>query len=328
MTAHPVSKRFGTARYRVREAIFRGPLGQIEQVRRRYPTVHTDQPENPSPLDEFPMFGIVGAWHEADIIGACVANAFEQGCDDVFIVDNDSPDATVDAAVEAGAQLISTFSSPFYDEGLRIHAMESATRFVTARSAADHVWWLWLDADEFPRGPGGESIRSYLARLDRRFRLVGARYFEHFPVGPVDTNVNHRPFEEMPMCVENTMGFCFLGHRKHPLVRHDRDEPFLEMGPGFHRLATARGVLEPTTPITVHHFPYRCKGVSRARLELLCGRADGAADRILEHEALELGKESNSSRRLREFDAVYDGAWDEVEYVRRFGPLVDHRTIS
>ena len=32
------------------------------------------------------------------------------------------------------------------------------------RSRADHVWWLYLDTDEFPEGPSGLTIREYLGR--------------------------------------------------------------------------------------------------------------------------------------------------------------------
>jgi hypothetical protein len=131
----------------------------------------------------------------------------------------------------------------------------------------------------------------------------------------------------MPMCVENTMGFCLLGHRKHPLVRQDRGGPFLQMGPGFHRLASARGVLEPTAPVVVHHFPYRRERETRARLDRLCGTREGSDRRIDFHESVEMEKESNSSRRRRELDAVYAGDYAAIDYVRRFGPLVDWRTL-
>ena len=28
---------------------------------------------------------------------------------------------------------------------------------------AEHIWWLWLDADEFPHGPAGRTLREHLA---------------------------------------------------------------------------------------------------------------------------------------------------------------------
>lgn len=316
-----------TIRAASREWLFTTRLAASPRIARRYPTIHQDQPPNTEPLPSFRLFAIIGAWHEADVIASCVANAFEQGCERVYLVDNGSTDGTVEAAVEAGATLMSTFTSPFYDESLRIHHMESVTRFITNQENDEHVWWLWLDADEFACGPGDTLIRDYLASLDRRFRVVGARYLEHFPSDPADLPpVARDPLRGIPMCVENTMGFCFLGHRKHPLVRQDRAGPFLEMGVGFHQLASARGVLEPTEPIWLHHFPYRAPAVTRARLMLLCGD-DGGNSRISGHEQLEMLKESNSSRRLRELESVYTADWPNVEYVQRFGPLVDWRSV-
>ena len=112
---------------------------------------------------------------EADVIGATVANAFAQGCDRVYLVDNDSADATVAEAVSAGAQ----FRGVVLDREVRrtpsSRHHEPRGRGRVADSGAEHVWWLWLDADEFPHGPGGLTVREYLATLDRRYRIVGGR---------------------------------------------------------------------------------------------------------------------------------------------------------
>ena len=48
---------------------------------------------------KFAVSCIVGAWMEADVIGATVKNALTQGCERVFLVDNDSHDETVAEAV-------------------------------------------------------------------------------------------------------------------------------------------------------------------------------------------------------------------------------------
>jgi len=64
-----------------------------------------DQPPRPEPLGAFRLFGLVTAWMEGDVIAATVANAFNQGCERVFLLDNDSPDDTVAQAQGAGAEL-------------------------------------------------------------------------------------------------------------------------------------------------------------------------------------------------------------------------------
>ena len=60
-------------------------------------------PAWPDVLDDFRLFAIIGTWMEADVIEATVRNAFTQGCERVFLVDNDSPDDTVERALAAGA---------------------------------------------------------------------------------------------------------------------------------------------------------------------------------------------------------------------------------
>jgi hypothetical protein len=38
---------------------------------------------------------------------------------------------------------------------------------ISTAGSEEHVWWLFLDADEFYQGPGGLTLREYLASLDR-----------------------------------------------------------------------------------------------------------------------------------------------------------------
>ena len=58
------------------------------------------------------------------MIEATVKNAFTQGCDRVFLVDNNSPDGTVQQAIAAGAEIAGSFSTPNYDELLKVPAHE------------------------------------------------------------------------------------------------------------------------------------------------------------------------------------------------------------
>ena len=46
---------------------------------------------------------------------------------------------------------------------------------------SEHIWWLWLDADEFPHAPAGATVREFLEPLDRRFRVVGASVHQPLP---------------------------------------------------------------------------------------------------------------------------------------------------
>src|SRR5688572_32394541 len=80
------------------------------------------QPAEPNPIN-FVLYAVVGAWMEADIIEATVLNAFVQGVDRVFLVDNDSPDDTVQRAQKAGAEHVLTYKTTTYDEEYRINIM-------------------------------------------------------------------------------------------------------------------------------------------------------------------------------------------------------------
>jgi len=320
MTKHRIGPE--RARSRLKAMTLQSTLGR-RLAARRYWVVNENQPPAPRPLSDFRLFGILGTWMEGDIVAACIANAMNQGCDEVFFVDNSSPDDTVARAKAAGASPIGSFDTPFYDEHLRMHHMQSAAEYVTSRSRANHVWWLWLDADEFPVGPDPSTrIRDHLSQLDSRFSVVGSRYFEHFPDRPVPEVIASDPRILMPLCIERRDGPCFLHHRKHPLVRFDKGHPPPKMGSGFHRVDDVRGMIEPSIGIDLHHFPYRNESRTRIRLEMLHGSKDGTS-RIAAHEELQLGRESNSTRRLRELDAVYEQRWPDIELIRQFGMPVD-----
>ena len=63
-------------------------------------------PSDPDPLEQFRLFAIMGTWMEADVVAANVSNALTQGCERVYLVDNNSPDETVKVAVCPGAMLL------------------------------------------------------------------------------------------------------------------------------------------------------------------------------------------------------------------------------
>ena len=142
------------------------------------------------------LFGVVGAWMEEDVIGASVANAFHQGCEEVFLVDNDSPDRTVEVAVSSGATFARSFRTECYDERARIALMNETMHAVTERAGADRTWWLWFDADEFPHGPRGQPLARCLATLEDGCRVVGARIFHHFPTRAPHCAAGLHPLEK------------------------------------------------------------------------------------------------------------------------------------
>jgi hypothetical protein len=248
----------------------------------------------------------MGTWMESDIVASTVANALTQGCERVYLVDNESPDDTVAQAEGAGAVLAESFATDEYDESLRLRIMNDVAQSVFAEEGDEHQWWLFLDADEFPHGPAGLTIRRYLEDLDRQFRVVGARFLNHYPTDPPHFEPGRHPLDFQPMCEEQRHPFCSQQHRKHPLLRLDRDAVRVSSDLGFHKAATSTGevLIEPEGGLIEHHFPFRTEAFSRQRLEVLCGGGRAREGDIATGHMLP---------RFRSLEAVYAQRWDEVE---------------
>jgi hypothetical protein len=299
-------------------------LGLREAPAPRVPWVTGVDFASVEPLDDFRLFAIVGAWMEEDVIAATVANAFAQGCERVFLVDNDSPDDTVREAVAAGAELAEVFATEQYDEVLRLDIMNRIVREQSEQDGTEHIWWLWLDADEFPHGPRGLTVREYLERLDRRYRIVGARFINHFPDREPAYAYGKHPLDFQPLCEEHRVG-CALKHRKHSLQRYDRGGVPILSDRGFHRATSdEQPLLEPLEAIYLHHFPYREEHVTRRRLALLCGTDEQGGTRVQEGDDAADGMVP----RFQTLDAVYRGDWGNVRNYRFDGEFTVARPIE
>lgn len=294
---------------RVRAAA--GLLSLQFNIGRLWSRVETNPPQ-PVPVLPVRLFGIIGTWFEADIIEATVRNAFAQGCERVFIVDNESPDATVELAAAAGAEIARVYHTDYFDLGRQLAEINDVINAVSSEVDADNVWWLLSDADEFVHGPGGLRIVDYLAGLDRRFRVVGARVFEHFPTGePANVHGRH-PLDYQPLCHEMRMAWCSVRHWKHPLIRWDRSGPELAPGEGFHRVQTPVRVLEPREGAFMHHFQFRNRSETSERLRRLCeAQEDGIVRSALNDSAHRYN--SGAWRRWTTLDYVYSQDWAHVE---------------
>jgi hypothetical protein len=278
-------------------------------------------PAHPEPLTDFRFFAILGTWMEEDVVEATVRNAFAQGVEAVYLLDNASTDATVERAESAGATLAESYATDLYDERIRVLLMNGEVARVSLATGADHVWWLWLDADEFPEGPGQTTIAEYLRTLDRRFRLVGSTFYNHFPTAKPEYIPAFHPLDFQPLCerfVPDQPRYCTQPHWKHPLQRFDRNAPFLSSLIGFHSAAVLRytPVLEPLGGIVTHHFQYREEASTRARMELLCGgpRRNWYNDSVGNRGIL---------RRFETLDAVYERRWHDVNNLAGTGTGVD-----
>lgn len=265
-------------------------------------------PPDAKVVERLRLFAVLGTWMEADIVADSVRNALAQGCERVYLVDNGSDDDTVERAVREGAILARTFVTAQYDEALRLRHMNDVVAEVSSQEPDESLWWLFLDADEFSHGPFGLSLLDYLKTLDVRFRVVGARYFNHYP-GPAPRHLPGRhPLELQTLCEELPFPMCASGHRKHPLLRQDRSGVPIAAGRGFHLVEGEELLLEPEQPVFLHHFPFREEEATRRRLSLLFAERGGAPRARTEDDAT-----GHMLPRFRSLDAVYAGEWDRVE---------------
>ena len=228
----------------------------------------------------------------------------------MFVVDNDSPDDTVARATRAGAEHVLTYRTERFEERYRFGLMNEFVRHASTISEHDHVWWLWLDADEFPRPQDRHTLREMLEPLHQRFRVVGARVLNHYPTpGERAFRPGLHPAASQLLVEEATQNICRLRHRKHPLQRWDRSGPALTAGLGFHRAeCEMRPLYEPVTPIVLHHVPFREERDTRARLEALWAGSGQAQGRAIEGDLAV----DHMKARMESVDAVYAGDWARV----------------
>ncbi|MEF2230471.1 MAG: glycosyltransferase family 2 protein [Pseudodesulfovibrio sp.] len=232
------------------------------------------------PARDFKLHAVMTVWNEADIIEATVRNLFAEGCDGVFLLDNGSEDETVERAVSAGATFMGQFLTDVFHDNTRTEKINELIRAVNAREGHERVWWLNLDADEFPTGPGPATVRGYLESLDDRIRCVGAWWINHYP--------DHRPFylpgfhpadfqmlagRQRPKTGFTIWGdYCSQNHVKHHLLRHDRGGPSWSFGLGAHVFASDEILSEPEGGILTHHFQFRDPVVTHRKLRKLTGK--------------------------------------------------------
>lgn len=272
-------------------------------------------PISPRKYGDTALFALITTWHDEDIVYASVKNAFAQGCDRVFIVDNNSPDNTVQEALAAGALLARSYHTQQLDERVKIRIVNEVILDFSESADLKTIWWLWLDADEFPEGPDGLSLKEFLCALHPKFRVVGAKNVNHFPVDTPYYVPRFHPLEFQPWCedfIANEWAYCGLGHWKHPLTKYVRDKSRITRLAGPHTALCTRQLVEPSEGTIIHHFPYRDKGATHRRLEAACAPGEDGIVRVQKFEEM-IGHASGIRKRYRTLENVYSGRWDEVD---------------
>lgn len=208
---------------------------------------------------------IMCIWNEEDIIAASVRHALAQGCERVFVIDNNSADRTVQQAVRAGAIYHARFATDVFDEAQKTLNLNKCVMEINKQLSGELHWWLFLDADEFPDFDTGKSIRETLSELPSDVRAVGGHLCNHVPTHEPYYVPGFHPADFMPVGrpeKEKTWKF--------PLLRYDRGKAPLYSCSGAHRYHDNGNVIvESDAQMLIHHFNYRRPEVTKSRLSAL-----------------------------------------------------------
>lgn len=262
------------------------------------------------------VVAIISTWFDGDIVAANVKNCFAQGCDSVYLLDNDSPDDSVKSAVESGAIVGEVYSTKFYDDDLRIQKENEIARKIVEDSSGRTVWILSLDADEFVHGDNGETVKQTLSQIDPIMSCVGSHAFDLYPTGKVQYVVGEHPGKCFDAGSLRIGTFCTQRHWKHVALRYD----------GVFDIAQTRGnhspavmnrhdiVYEPSNiSLPILHSPFRRYDDSRARLEALCGKKKDLAGKSRSHGDDQVTGGLGAIKRWQSLEDVYAGRWDRVD---------------
>ncbi len=263
---------------------------------------------------EVVLNAVISTWNDADIIGASVRNCFEQGCSRVFILDNASIDGSVAEAVKAGADAGEVYSTDVYDDDLRIRKQNKIIKDITEDQRSHEMWWMALDADEFPCGKG-QTIVELVSKMDRQIRTVGSDAIDLYPTEGCLYEIGKHPAACFNYGINRreTAGvYCVRGHYKHVLFRLDDGVFDIAQTRGNHTLASRdkKPIFESRESMTLFHSPYRRYEETSARLKLLCGgNSSTRRSKIDDH----VTGDNGSIKRLKTLEHVYAGEWDRVE---------------
>lgn len=258
------------------------------------------------------LYAISFVWNEDDIIAATVQNAFAQGCDKVFIIDNGSCDATIAEAVRAGARLACQVDSGYHEESLKYGAINTVISEVNQAENDSSIWWLILDADEFPETRLGLTVKQWLATLDSSVNVVAAEVLNHLPTHPPYNIPGYHPIHFQPF--EDSISM-----HKLPLIRYDKGQSHIMSMAGAHTYKTHDGsyLTGPDHKLLFHHFNYRRPEKSLLRLKLLTElRPDGTR---------RIDKKDEYARRMGGKRIVY---WERMEGLKSVYQKAQNRHLA
>ena len=265
---------------------------------------------------KFRLICMLSSWYEGDIIAAQIANCRHHGCDEVCLLDNDSPDDTVRVAKHSGIDIVRSYSTEFYRDELRVRLLNEWIREIVHSNADEELWVLTLDADEMIQVPRGLTLREFIGSLDSMINTFGTYSFDHYPTDKPENIPGQHPADLQPYGWVRKSTFCSPAkHWKHPIVRYTRGHHFACQTRGLHIPFVSGNafLVEPSESLWLHHFPFREESATRARLTALCTPSSelGGHHRSIVDDVRLNGE--GAIKRHRSLDLIYSQQWDSVE---------------
>jgi glycosyltransferase involved in cell wall biosynthesis len=216
------------------------------------------------------FYAIMFVWNEEDIIEATIKNIKAQGFDRGYFIDNGSTDRTIEHARKAGGILAHEVDTGFFEESVKLLSINTIIKRINERENDSSIWWMVVDADEFPDTGLGVSIRNFLECCPEDANAVKVGLLDHVPTHPPYYLSGFHPIFFQPFAKPTTVSKL--------LVRYHRGKPHLAIMGGAHSYLTEDGeqLTGPQEKMIFHHFPYRKMETGQRRLaELVQVRADG-----------------------------------------------------
>jgi len=262
------------------------------------------------------VYAIISTWYDGDIVAATVKNCFDNGCTRVFVLDNDSPDNSVAAAVEAGAEIAEVYHTEYYDDDLRIRKQNEFIKHIVETSNYRELWFLCLDGDELPTGHCGETVQQTLGRLPGEIRTIGSNAIDLYPSRGEKYVIGEHPAIHFANGINRTAKFaCAMQHWKHVALRYFNCVFDIAQSRGNHlpfaKHSNVR-IREPHIELPIFHAPIRNQEEATARLIALCAKPkDGKQHRSAGDDAVIGGQ--GAIKRFKSLEYIFTQQWDKVE---------------
>jgi len=141
--------------------------------------------------------------------------------------------------------------------------LNTVVRNYNEQSNEDYIWWLYIDADEFPNIDIDISIINFLKSLDSSVRGVQGYMFDHIPTHQPYCVSGYHPVDFMQFAAKSNT-------TKIPLLRYDKNKQHLYSGGGAHSFDTCGEDIPIVINILdIHHFNMRRQDNTLRRLKQL-----------------------------------------------------------